>query len=344
MRPGRHSHLVAVVLFSSAVCCGDELSDSVSTPVDDAVEAGPVHFVIPPFNSSCGRVQPGYDPGNPAEDIPPNVDGEEYSILLDDFCSVEWVYEFTEEDGEYYRTDYAYVVDMGGPDQELMSMAREHLPAMWPNARDYAFYYGIRKKLEIESVPGYDPSDVVRVIETTVAVTKYASSCYGGGWPLGEEWVYYLFRSSDPNRVILLDEISIDEQPEPSLLFQGYIGAEDSGGASLNSSDAGGQAWFYQACDQRDADSPRPDGSTQPASYDDETSCRLVDDPRGEHARLSMGPGVCRDRAICRYFSATESRAKCSFDDARALPANPELIAPTWRSRYFELMEQVLAP
>jgi hypothetical protein len=291
------------------LACGDE-TETVSVTTR-AISGGPVMFVLPPINAGCATFQPGYDPGE--GDQGPTLHGEPFDVWEDDFCTSVWMYDFQAEDGTFYWDWYNYQVDVGDIDPDIG--LPPHMEAIYPTARDSALYCEWRWEIVPESVEGFPESDIQRYVATLREVSYFCSDEYTpSGWvdgEDGEQWEFYLMRSTNPEIVLLLDG-PVTGQPEPGVTFQGLVGLDETGGWDPRSSDPAGLTWHYRRCEPE----PSADG---------------------------RGIGFCRSEGEpqCRYFSAGAGREKCEWSDIQALPANPDLITESWRLEHAEIYEQV---
>jgi hypothetical protein len=281
------------------LACGPDEPNPAVPMTEQAIEAGLMAFVLPPVNAACGSVQPGFVEAETEEECP-TLNGECYDVWNDDFCTPIWQYRFVREGDRLYHEWYTYITDMGEVDPS--KALPPHLDALYPAARDSALYCKWRWSLEVESVPPYPEEDIQRFEATLEEVSYYCSDAYTpSGWVIGEQRGFYLFRSTNPEVVLFLDE-PLSSQPVEAPTFQGYVGMQEMGGwHPLEDAELGGWMFFYQRCDPE----PAADGN---------------------------GIGLCGDPDICRYFTAGAGRDKCDFSDVNALPANPDLIDPNWRA------------
>ncbi|MBX3273106.1 MAG: hypothetical protein KF729_22775 [Sandaracinaceae bacterium] len=246
---------------------------------------------MPALHSGCGRVQPGFEAGEP-----PTLNGAPYDPFADRFCSIQWVQRITREAEQVYQDWWVYVVEMGEPDPRVE--LPEHLQVVLnAGARGSALYCQFRWRLDgADPVGSYPASDVVLARFTLESVSHFCSTEYtpGGFRPEVDTHAIYYFRSSDPGMVLSLDEFSVDDG---DVRFRGYYGLD--GGAPTYHPGPGGRSFFYRTC----SPTPSSDGH---------------------------GPGVCLGPPQCRYFSASGGFERCTWDHVQALPANAALVHPGW--------------
>lgn len=294
----RRSVLLSTLVLGSSCTA----TPAPSTPFDSAVAAGYLSYVLPPLNSGCGRVQPGYDPGDPAAmpPVPATLDGAPYDVFADDFCTAAWTYRFNSDATGRYWDEWVYVVDMGEPDPA--AVLPEHLAfASSAAAREASFYCHFRWRLDVEPYGEYPVESILRVTRTLEEVSHFCSTDYTpSGFPVGEIHVGFLVASSDPDTVLWVDEASLPDMDD-SVLFQGFTGMPEIGG--WTPPQPGGWTYHYRACTPR----PTVDGT---------------------------GPGPCLEPEACRYFSGSSSIERCSWDLVHALPSDAALVSPAWRADY----------
>lgn len=297
-----------LLLLIGFLGCGEEAEVEKSV-ADLLVEAGPAMFVLPPINGRCGTFQPGWAPASDPDDCD-TLDGECYDVFRDDFCTSVWMYVWTEEDGRLFHEWYNYFLDIGevDPTRDLPP----HMEAILAQSRDSALHCRFRWSVEVEDVEGFSATDVQRFTPTLEEVSFFCSAEYSpGGWVVGEDFSHYMFRSTNPDVLLLLDDPPFATHEGNDRLFSGFIGIEETGGWSpFTTEGLNGSTFYYKAC--------------TPVPSDD-----------------GQGIGFCPRDEQCRYFSAGAGRRRCGWEDVRALPANPDLIDPLWEARYPSLYDEV---
>lgn len=305
----RSSMIVAVLVGAALGSACTATPAPVESPFDVAVAAGTLSYVLPPLNSGCARFQPGYDPGDPdaTPPVPATLDGAPYDVFADDFCTAAWTYQYGRDATGPYQDEWVYVVDMGEPDPA--ATLPEHLAfATSAAAREASFYCHFRWRLVLEPFETYPTSSILRVTRTLEEVSRFCTPPYAPtGFTIGEIHEGYLLRSTDPGVVLWVDETSLPDNGD-SPRFMGYVGQAETGG--WDPPQDGGWTFHYRAC----TPTPTVDG---------------------------MGPGPCLEPEACRYFSASAAIERCSWDIVHALPADPALVRPEWRSEYAGMYAEI---
>lgn len=309
MNASRCTAAVAISLATIA-CAPSDHVDGVLRDMLEARDLGLPRSGLPPFYTGCGRVQPGYDPGDPTAEppVPPTLDGSPYAIERDGFCTVSFTRRVSLGDDGFARVDeHIYLVSLGEPDPDVtlaphLADLRDQLAAGSP-----AHYCHFRWRVDAEAYESYPESDVQMLTWTLEEVSHYCSREYVPmvsfvpGYSVREVAI----RSTDPDVFLFLPE-NLSEA-NGGANFRGYFGVPDTGGAGALGQ-AGGVMTYYEACD------------VEPAAE---------------------GPGVCATR--CRLFSpsADGSLPRCAWGDIGALPANPGLIDPAWIDEHRALYDEV---
>lgn len=311
-----------------------------ATVIAEIADGRYVTHTLPPLNSGCGRIQPGYDPGDPSADppIPPTLPGTNracsedaecasgasgeicreghcravYDPFADTFCSVSWTYRFSMEGGTPYWSFWAYVVDMGDPDPTIEPPP--HLAALLPAAHDSALYCSFRWRVDaVEAVGTYSQSELQHLRMVLEEVSEFCSVAYAPG-------AYCPERDAPAG--------CIDPGTgEPTVdTFEGYLFRSSDPDVVLfldtpRVADMGDDLRF-----QGFALMPETGGIARPGQPGGWAFFYLPCD----EARASadgQGPGFCTP---CRYGSATNTLPECRWEDVRALPADPALVHPAW--------------
>lgn len=277
------------------------------------------HSELPGIYSACGRVQPGYDPGDPGDPeedpprdaVPPSVDGVPYNELTDPFCSITFTrrYSQDEDDGTVYMDEDIYVIELGEPDEESPEWDPDYL---FEGGRFCTWRWTVEANVGASLADPYSQEDVQLITWTLDAVSERCDNdFYNPGTTTVAE---YAIRSTRSEIGLFLPDFFagwqgyLDEEgtPVPDIRFQGYAGIEEGGGAMVLPPEdlEHGVMTYYEECE------PEP--------------------------AAGGGPGYCRPLS-CRLFSESPTMPACTWDDVAALPANPELVLPEWRAAYPEL-------
>lgn len=283
------------------------------------------HSELPPIYSACGRVQPGYDIGDPDDPTDDKFEGVPYDELHDPFCSLTFTREFSqdEDDGTVYLDEYIYVIELGEPDPES--------PYYTPDAQEYMFegglYCSFHWTVEANAAPSladaYDQDEVQDLTYTLAAVTPRCSKEVSGSiFEIGVQLKEYAYCSTRDDIFLFLPDPTFaawqgypaegGEGLVPDVRFQGFAGIPEGGG---------GMAW-------PDQDSTGDDGWM---TYYEECE---------PSSNAAEGPGYCLP-ASCRLFSESLTMPACTWDDVAALPCEEaeELVLPEWHDAFPSLFE-----
>lgn len=278
------------------------------------------HSELPPIYSACGRVQPGYDLGDPDDPTDNTVDGAPYDELRDPFCSLTFTRQFSqdEDDGTVYLDEYIYVLALGEPDPGSAFYT--------PDAQEYLFEGGLycwfRWTVEANAAPSladpYDQDAVQNLTYTLAAITPRCSHEVSGSvFEIGYQTKEYAYCSTRDDIFLFLPDAPLFAQWQgypvegqvalaPDIRFQGFAGISEGGGGMAwpGQDNAGDEGWmtYYQTC--------VPDS-------------RVVEE----------GPGYCLP-AACRLFSESPTLPACTWDDVSALPCEEDLVLPEWQASY----------
>lgn len=313
---------VVLVTAACGVACGED-PDPVGllARMADGSYSG---VMLPPINTGCGKLQPGFDPGEPDADppIPPSLNGEPYIPENDPFCSVAWTEQFTTEADGVHLDEWIYVAAIGEPaDVPIPAWHSEDEPQDCEITTDSLkeapyFYCHLKWSVEAEPFEDHGVEHTQHLRFTLEEVSHYCSvECRGpAGYQPGDEQEHWVTSSTRPDAWIALVDGENLEKVGGSPLFKGYFGLPETGGAMTRGEVDAGRAFFYETCDP--------------------------DEIAGEE-----GPGVCPS---CRLVSDGLNSAgtdvefeACTWDDFSALPADEGMVDPEWRAEYSSLYQQV---